>query len=168
MAPTANSIADLVIDPALQQAWLAAVPGAELVGIAGAGASTQGCVVVVSATPVDDAALAAAAPGLAAVLGVRAVEVVVATGARLADLVRDWTYQAAQGSGRGVHVRVSTGDADGGTGSGPVRVLARALDSSARELAFRLASPQEPALPALRALLGGREVTVEDEESLLQ
>jgi hypothetical protein len=163
MAPTVNSIAGLVVDPALQRTWQECVPGAELIGIAGATASTQGSVVVVSVTPVDDAALAAATRRLAEVLGVRAVEVVVASGSTLVDLVRDWTYQAGQGSGRGVHVKVRTDDGDG---SGPVRVLVKAIDSSARELAFRLASPQEPALPALRALLGGREVTVEDEESL--
>lgn len=166
MAPTVNSIAGLVVDPVLQEAWQERVPGAELIGIAGATASAQGSVVVVSATPVDGAALTAATRRLAEVLGVRAVEVVVAGGSTLADLVRDWTYQAGQGSGRGVHVRVRTdgGDEDG-DGSGPVRVLVRAIDSSARELALRLASPQEPALPALRALLGGRQVTVEDEES---
>jgi hypothetical protein len=168
MASTANSIAGLVVDPELQHAWQAAVPGGKVVGIAGASASSLGTVVAVSATPVDDAAVAVAAPGLAEALGVRAVQVVVTTGSTLAELVRDWTYQAAQGSGRGVHVRVLTEEAEEaeeGTRAGAVRVLVRSIDSSARELAFRLASPQEPALPALRALLSGREVTVADEES---
>jgi hypothetical protein len=171
MAPTVNSPAGLTVDPALQQAWLTCVPDGELVGIAGATASTQGAVVVVSATPVGDTALAAATRRLAEVLGVRSVELVVASGSTLAGLVRDWAYQAGQGSGRGVHVKVRSDDDDGdggGEGSGPIRVLVRAIDSSARELALRLASPVEPALPALRALLGGREVTVEDEESLPQ
>jgi hypothetical protein len=162
MAPTADPIAGLVVDPALQRIWQAAIPDGEIVGIAGASASTLGTVVVACSAPVDDAAVEAATPGLAEVLGVRAVEVVVATGSTLAELVRDWTYQAAQGSGRGVRVRVLTDESDE---AGAVRVLVRAIDSSARELAFRLASPQEPALPALRALLNGREVTVEDEES---
>jgi hypothetical protein len=161
MGSTAHSIAGLVIDPALLVAWRAAVPGSTVTGIAGAAAATQGAVVVVGSTPVDDSAVAAAAPGLAAVLGVRAVEVVVVTGSTLPELVRDWSYQAGQGSGRGVHVKVLTDD-----DSGPVRVLVRAIDSSARELMLRLSSPQEPALPALTALLDGRRVTVEDEESL--
>lgn len=167
MAPTVNSIAGLTVDPTLQQAWLECVPDGDLVGIAGATASTQGSVVVVSATPVDDGAIAATTRRLAEVLGVRSVELVVASGSTLADLVRDWAYQAGQGSGRGVHVKVRSDDGrDVGEESGPIRVLVRAIDSSARELALRLASPVEPALPALRALLGGREVTVEDEESL--
>jgi hypothetical protein len=76
--------------------------------------------------------------------------------AGLEDLLRQWVNQAAQGSGRGVRVRVA--------GDTPVRVLVEAIDSSARELALRLASPWEPALPALRALLA-RPVTVEDAES---
>jgi hypothetical protein len=108
---------------------------------------------------VDDTTIAAATPGLADALGVRSVEIIVITTTTLPELVRDWIYQAGQGSGRGVHVTVRTG-------STTVRVLVRARDSSARELAFRLASLQEPALPALRALLGGREVSVEDEEAL--
>ena len=166
MTSTATSLAGLVVDPQLQRAWQAAVPGGKIVGIAGASASSLGTVVAVSATPVDDAAVAAATPGLAEALGVRAVEVVVTTGSTLTELVRDWTYQAAQGSGRGVHVRVLAEETGEGDQAGAVHVLVRAIDSSARELAFRLASPQEPALPALRALLGGREVTVEDEESL--
>jgi hypothetical protein len=163
----ANSIAgqavDPVRDPALHRAWSAAVAGAPVTGIAGAAAGSHGSVVVVSPAPVDDAAVADAAPELAAALGVRSVEVVVVSSTTLPDLIRDWIHQAAQGSGRGVHLTVRAGG-DGDTA--PVRVLVRAIDSSARELAFRLASPQEPALAALRALLGGREISVEDEESL--
>lgn len=173
MAPTANTIPGLVTDPSLHQAWRDAVPGTRLAAIAGAVAGGRGSVIVASPTPVDGAAPMAAAPGLAAALGVRSVEVVVVTAAELSQLVRDWAYQAGQGSGRGVHVTVRVGG-DGANGSGgpdggrpdPVRVLVRAIDSSARELALRLASPTEPALAALRALLGGREVTVEDEEDL--
>ena len=161
MAATAEPITGLVTDPELLAAWRTAIPDGQVLGIAGATAPGLGAVVVVPLTPVDDAAVAAAVARLAEVLGVRVVELVVATGSTLAELVRDWTYQAAQGSGRGVHVKVS-----GDPQAGPVRVLVRAIDSSARELMFRLASPTEPALPALRALLGGREVTVEDEESL--
>lgn len=167
MTPTAGVVAGLVVDPGLAAAWRRAVPGGELLGIAGATASTLGSVVVVTPGPIDDAQLAAATGELAQALGVRAVELVLASGSTLAELVRDWTYQAAQGSGRGVHVRVhADGDPAGDPAGVPVRVLVRAIDSSARELAFRLGSPQEPALPALRALLGGREVTVEDEETL--
>ena len=195
MAAVADSTAGLVVDPALHQAWSAAAPEAVVTGIAAAVAGSHGSVVVVSPTAVDDAAIAAATPGLTAALGVRSVEIVVVSGGTLSDIVRDWTYQAGQGSGRGVRVRVrtdeqpmpddgpgasvgegTTAEAEAGAEAGaeatvsgsaaPVRVLVRAIDSSARELAFRLGSPQEPALPALRALLGGREVSVEDEESL--
>lgn len=173
MEQTAHPLDGLVTDPSLHKAWQVAAPGSQLLGIAGATAAGQGAVVVVSATPVDDAIRQAAVPGLAAVLGVRSVEVVVAPGSSLSELVRDWTYQAGQGSGRGVHVKVVTPEGQGDTAgpdtagpdtTGPIRVLVRAIDSSARELALRLASPHDPALPALRALLGGRAVTVEDAE----
>jgi hypothetical protein len=69
--------------------------------------------------------------------------------------------QAAQGAGRGVRVRLAGGEPRPGE---PVRVLVEAIDSSARELALRLASPYEPALPALEALLA-TSVTVEDAET---
>jgi hypothetical protein len=200
MAAARDPITGLVVDPALRRAWSGATSN-PVSGIAGAVAGSRGSVVVASPAPVDDAAIAAATPGLAGTLGARSVEVVVVTTTALPELLRDWIYQAVQGSGRGVRVTVRTGtttapaagvDTGEGTGASqvggtdggstdrspgpdgygdvvpagvPVRVLVRAIDSSARELVFRLASPQEPALPALRALLGGREVSVEDEES---
>jgi hypothetical protein len=169
MAPSADRPAGLLVDHALRSAWRSA-GGGEVLGIAGAIAGDLGAVVIVTGGPVADRVVAAATPELGAVLGVRAVEVVLASGRSLAELVRDWVYQAAQGSGRGVQVRTLVGsdqaDSDD-DGTGPIRVLVRAVDSSARELALRLASQQEPALPALRTLLGGRDVTVSDQESLV-
>lgn len=194
MSATAGSSTGLVVDPTLQRAWSGAVAGT-VNGIAGAVAGSHGSVVVVSPAPVDDTTIATLAPNLASALGVRSVDVIVVTTTTLPELIRNWIYQAGQGSGRGVRVTVRAGNitapstkpgtgkdgrarqaAGANVGPGPsgnavaaklpVRVLVRAIDSSARELASRLASPQEPALPALRALLGGREVSVEDEETL--
>ncbi len=162
---SANAIEGLVVDPVLLAAWRAA-GGGEVRGIAGAVTGDLGAVVVAAEEPAAEAVLETAVERLAAALGVRAVEVLPVGGSGLAELVRDWTYQAGQGSGRGVRVTIRTADAGTSSGNSPVRVLVRAIDSSARELAFRLASPQEPSLPALRALLGGREVSVQDEESL--
>lgn len=164
MGQAASEVAGLVIDPVLSTAWEAVVPATRLLGLAGATAGSHGTVVAVSDTAPDDATLAAVTPRLAAALGVRSLELVTVPGGSLADLVREWVYQAAQGSGRGVHLKVAI-EPGGSEAPGAVRVLVRAIDSSARELASRLASPQEPALPALRAVLGGRPVTVEDEES---
>jgi hypothetical protein len=77
----------------------------------------------------------------------------------LSKLIRQWINQAAQGAGRGVHL-----DVDIPPGMAPIQVAVRAIDSSARELAMRLASPNEPALAALESLLGGRPVIVLDAE----
>ncbi|MBI1758728.1 MAG: hypothetical protein HYR62_05830 [Actinobacteria bacterium] len=150
---------ELVLDPRLLPAWRAALgPGTALPrGLAGAAAGDRAAVVVVTTEPPGERALAAAAAGFSAALGVAAVEVCVASGASLAGLIREWVHQAAQGSGRGVRVRVRA-EATG------VQVLVDAIDSSARELVLRLASPHEPALPALRALLGGVRVAVQDAE----
>jgi hypothetical protein len=132
-------------------------------GLAAAEAGGRGACAVVTDRPLAEAEIAAVAGAAAAVLGVP-VEVAALHAPSAdpdpADLLRQWVNQAAQGSGRGVRVRLAApGDGPGA----PVRVLVEAIDSSARELAQRLASPWEPALPALRALLG-TDVTVEDAE----
>ena len=151
----------LVVAPELAAAVSAAWPGeGPLVrGLAAAEAGGRGACVVVTARPLSEGEIAAVAGAAGSVLGVPAE--VAALHAPTADpepaeLLRQWVNQAAQGSGRGVRVRLAPGE--------PLRVLVEAIDSSARELAQRLASPWEPALPALRALLG-TEVTVEDAET---
>ena len=102
---------------------------------------------------------------LAGALGVTEVEVVVLrlptpasddlTPEAAVSLLRQWVHQAAGGAGRGVALRVA------GLPDGPLTLTVTSWDSSARELCLRLASPLEPALPALRALLG-TEITVID------
>lgn len=151
----------LVVAPELAAQVSAAWPGeGPLVrGLAAAEAGGRGACAVVTDRPLAEAEIAAVAGAAAAVLGVP-VEVAALHAPSAdpdpADLLRQWVNQAAQGSGRGVRVRLAGGE--------PLRVLVEAIDSSARELAQRLASPWEPALPALRALLG-TEVTVEDAET---
>ena len=151
----------LVVQPEPAAAVSAAWPGAgPLVrGLAAAETGGRGACVVVTDRPLSEAEIAAVAGATGALLGVPTeVAALHAPSAdpEPADLLRQWVNQAAQGSGRGVRVRVADGS--------PVRVLVEAIDSSARELAQRLASPWEPALPALRTLLG-TEVTVEDAET---
>lgn len=164
----------LVVDPALRPAWDRTAPaGARLLGLAAAVTAGRRAAVVVADRPLTEAEGAELAAGMAAdadgaeaglrvelaVLAVPGLTAGPADLEHLADLVRQWVNQAAQGSGRGVSVQV-----DAAPGDGPVRVLVRSIDSSARELAFRLASTYEPALPALRELLG-RPVTVHDVET---
>jgi hypothetical protein len=158
---------DPVLAAAVSAAFLnrAGVATAPVVrGLAAAAAGGRGACVVVADRPLSDGEAAAVATATASVLGVGGpVEVARLHGSGatpLADLVRQWVNQAAQGAGRGVRVRLAGDPAPGE----PVRVLVEAIDSSARELAMRLASPHEPALPALRALLA-TEVTVADAES---
>lgn len=178
---------DLVIDPRLLAAWESSAAGeVPVTGLAAAVSGDRAAVVAVAPGSLDDRVLESAAAALAEALGVRRAEVIAVPGSNLAELVREWTYQAAAGSGRGVHVRVLTDEESGSatparqpSGLTPdpadpgaqdlvppapagVRVLVSAIDSSARELALRLASPQEPALNALRAVLGGRSVTVQE------
>ena len=153
----------LAVAPELAAAVSGAWPGpdsaAPLVrGLAAAQAGGRGACVVVTDRALSEAEIAAVAGAAGSVLGVPTeVAALHAPSAdpEPADLLRQWVNQAAQGSGRGVRVRVAGGE--------PLRVLVEAVDSSARELAQRLASPWEPALPALRSLLGA-EVSVEDAE----
>jgi hypothetical protein len=145
------------LQPELLAAWRTAVPALAVTGLAGARRSGRAAVVAVldaRQPPPSAADLTAAGAALAAVLAVPSVELVTVAGADLAAVVRQWVHQAAQGSGRGVAVAVREHRAG-------VGVVVTAVDSSARELAMRLASAHEPALPALSALLG-RPVTVDD------
>ena len=151
--------------PAVSAAWPGSPETGPLVrGLAAAEAGGRGACVVVTDRTLSEAEVAAVAAAAGSVLGAEPVEVAAlhapSADPEPADLLRQWVNQAAQGSGRGVRVRV----ASTGAGGGPVRVLVESVDSSARELALRLASPWEPALPALRTLLAA-EVTVEDAET---
>jgi len=156
----------LVVAPELAAAVSAGWPaeGPLVRGLAAAAAGGRGACVVVTDRPLSEAEVAAVAGAAGTVLGVGPVEVAALHAPSAdpdpGDLLRQWVNQAAQGSGRGVQVRLAE-PADAGA---PLRVLVEAIDSSARELAQRLASPWEPALPALRSLLDA-EVTVEDAET---
>ena len=149
---------ELVVQEELRPAWdQVGLPGEGLRGLAGAAAAGRGAAVVVTGRALSDPERTALAGELAGLLGVGQVELAGLDATDLPALLRQWVNQAAQGSGRGVQVRV---EEDGFA----LRVLVQAIDSSARELAMRLASHYEPALPALRALLG-RPITVEDAET---
>ena len=146
---------ELSVDPALLPVWDAGGPaGVALRGLAVATAAGRVAAIVVTGRPLDDAELARLARGLAGALGTRAVELVALDAAEPAALLRQWVNQAAQGSGRGVRVESAV----------PGTILVSAIDSSARELASRLASPTEPALAALRALLAEPDLVVADAE----
>ena len=158
-----EEIADdgLVIDPLLLGAWEALrLRDVELLGLAGElnEDATRACVVVVTDRPLADAAGRYLQGQLDEVLDATTELVRLDHPHQsLTKLIRQWIDQAASGAGRGVQleVEVPAGDA-------PIQVGVRARDSSARELAMRLASPHEPALPALESLLGGRPVIVLD------
>jgi hypothetical protein len=153
------------VDPALREAWNQVAPTTGLLGLAGAVSSGRSAAVVVTSGTLLESETTALATALGRALGTdAAAELVALEGAggdpleNLRSWARQWVNQAAQGSGRGVSTRVEDPPAQG-----PVVIRVRAIDSSARELAHRLASPHEPALPALRALLG-RQVEVVDDE----
>jgi len=157
-------IGRLTIDHRLLPAWRAVFPdGPEPRGLAGRTVAGRAAVVVALPRDPGGEDLERVRGGLAVALGVPSVELALVPVDSLPSLMRAWLYQAAQGSGRGVRMHL---EIDGDDGPGPaLRVLIRAVDSSARELAFRLASPHEPALGALRALLGGVPVEVLDAET---
>lgn len=158
---------DLVVDPRLAPAWSRlARTDVALRGFAGAVAAGRAACTVVTDRALTGDEVAALQRAVAEVLGVATVEVAALHAVAAEDLVRQWVNQAAQGSGRGVRVRVIGTPPEPAGSKGSLRVLVEAVDSSARELALRLASPLEPALPALRALLGGIDITVEDAEHL--
>jgi hypothetical protein len=140
----------LTLDPDVGAAW--AVTGG------------RGAAIVLDGSP-DSASADDRTVDLAGALGVAEVEVVVLrlptpapddlTPEAALALLRQWVHQAAGGAGRGVALTVA------GLPDGPLTLTVTSWDSSARELCLRLASPLEPALPALRSLLG-TELTVID------
>jgi hypothetical protein len=153
----------LVIDPLLLQAWEAMrLKDVQLLGLAGeiSEDSLRAAVVVVTDRPLTDAAGKYLQGQLDDVLETPTELVALSDAeADLRKLLRQWIDQAAQGAGRGVQLDVQIPP-----GLDPIQVAVRAIDSSARELAMRLASPNEPALAALESLLGGRPVIVLDVE----
>jgi hypothetical protein len=153
----------LVIDPLLLSAWeTLRLRDVRLLGLAGeiSEDSTRAAVVVVTDRPLAEAAGRYFQGQLDDVLETT-TELVALDDAigDLSKLIRQWINQAAQGAGRGVQL-----DIDVPPGTAPIQVSVRAVDSSARELSMRLASPNEPALAALESLLGGRPVIVLDAE----
>lgn len=151
----------LVIDPALLSAWEALrLKDVQLLGLAGEinEDSTRAAVVLVTDHPLAEAAGRYLQGQLDDVLETP-TELVSLNDAQgdLPKLLRQWINQAAQGAGRGVQLTIMVPE-----GAEPIEVSVHALDSSARELAMRLASPNEPALAALETLLGGRPVLVMD------
>jgi hypothetical protein len=153
--------------------WDAVAPGAvRLLGLAAAVRGERAAAVLVTDRALPDGALGTLDAALAGTLGAP-VETAALDGPAddLPRLLRQWVNQAAQGTGRGIRVEVSAATAGGGAsraaggGERGLRIGVRSVDSSARELAMRLASPWEPALPALVALLGGVPVLVEDAEA---
>jgi hypothetical protein len=151
----------LVIDPLLFSAWESLrLKDVRLLGLAGEinEDSTRAAVVLVTDRPLADAAGRYLQGQLEDVLETPAELVALNddTG-DLPRLLRQWINQAAQGTGRGVELKINVPQ-----GADPIQVTVHAIDSSARELALRLASPNEPALAALESLLGGRPVLVLD------
>jgi hypothetical protein len=151
----------LVIDPLLLAAWEGMrLRDIQLLGLAAelSEDSNRAAAVVVTDRPLADAAAGYLAVSIGDVLEAP-TELITLDDAdgNLARLLRQWINQAAQGTGRGVHLSV-----DIPPQPRPIQVNVRAVDSSARELAMRLASPNEPALAALETLLGGRPVIVLD------
>jgi len=155
----------LVIDPLLLSAWeTLRLRDVRLLGLAGeiSEDSTRAAVVVVTDRPLADAAGRYFQGQLDDVLETTTELVALNdSGGDLTKLIRQWVDQAAQGAGRGVQL-----DLQIPPGSAPIQVGVRAIDSSARELSLRLASPNEPALAALESLLGGRPVIVLDVDEI--
>jgi|tagenome__1003787_1003787.scaffolds.fasta_scaffold20433701_1 hypothetical protein len=149
----------LVIDPLLLSAWeTLRLRDVRLLGLAGelSEDSTRAAVVLVTDRPLADAAGRYFQGQLDDVLETSTELVALSDAAgNLPKLIRQWVNQAAQGAGRGVQLEVEVPP-----GTAPIKVVIRAIDSSARELSMRLASPNEPALAALESLLGGRPVVV--------
>ena len=155
----------LVIDPVLLTAWeTLRLKDVQLLGLAGeiSEDSSRAAVVLVTDRPLADAAGRYLQGQLDDVLETPTELVALNdSGGDLPRLLKQWINQAAQGTGRGVELEIDVPD-----DAEPIRVSVRAIDSSARELTMRLASPNEPALAALETLLGGRPVLVQDADEL--
>lgn len=149
-------------DPVLAQVWAELRDDGDLLLGIGAGSDGEtGCVVAVTADPVDpdDGGLAPVAARLAAELGLDRVRLIAAQGPGLRTVLRDWLFQAAEGSGRGVRITPAAPE------PGVLELQVSAWDSSAREVELRLAGLGGPAAPeaqALAAVLGAREVRVRE------
>lgn len=133
------------LDPGLAAACARA--GLSRAGLLGASAAVDepaACVVVITDRPAghgpdSDVVTAAVRAAVERRLELSDVELIIASGGTLRAVVRDWLYQAAQGSGRGVSVRLEERRV---TGARPALfVLVDSEDSSAREVAMRLAGP---------------------------
>jgi hypothetical protein len=158
---------DPFLDPDLAEACARA--GLARDGLSAAHAASDGtaaCVVVITDRPPgrgpdSDAVTAAVRTAVARRLGPADVDLIIASGGTQRALVRDWLYQAAQGSGRGVSVRLEEHPVPGAR---PVlTVLVDSADSSAREVALRLAGPLgRLAREALAGALGFSAVDVRD------
>jgi hypothetical protein len=155
----------LVIDPVLLTAWeTLRLKDVQLLGLAGeiSEDSTRASVVLVTDRPLAEAAGRYLQGQLDEVLETPTELVALNdAGGDLPRLLKQWINLAAQGAGRGVQLAISVPD-----DAEPIQVSVSAIDSSARELTMRLASPNEPALAALETLLGGRPVQVLDVEYL--
>lgn len=150
-------------DPVLAQVWAELRPehADALLGIGAGSDGETGCVLLVTADPVDpdDAGLAPVAERLALELGLDRVRVITAEGPGLRTVLRDWLFQAAEGSGRGVRIVPVAPE------PGVLELQVSAWDSSAREVELRLAGLGGPAAPealALAAVVGAREVRVRE------
>lgn len=156
-------------DPVLARVWAelrddtSGATGDAVLGIGAGSDGETGCVVVVTADPVDPdgAGLAELAGRLAAELGLDRVRVITTEGPGLRTVLRDWLFQAAEGSGRGVRITPVAPE------PGVLELQVSSWDSSAREVELRLAGLGGPAAPeaqALAAVLGAREVRVREVE----
>ena len=155
----------LTLSPPLLPIWQAWVGGQstppELHGLASAlaGESTAATVIVASSPMLDPDLSQDLREAFRVALGASRLELIAVPHEPLETLLKEWIYQAAQGTGRGIIVRFAEGP------DGEIDIQLRAIDSSARELAWRLASPHEADFAALRELLGERRSAVRDVET---
>jgi hypothetical protein len=158
---------DRPLDPGLAEACVqAGLPREGLSAVRAAVGGSAACVVVITDRPPgqgpdSDAVTAAVRTAVARRLGLADLELIIASGGTLRALVRDWLYQAAQGSGRGVSLRLEEHPVPGARPA--LTVLVDSPDSSAREAALRLAGPLGLlACEALAAALDFSAVEVQD------
>ena len=157
---TGEPVVHLRIDRVLAAVWVEAGLGDHLLGLAAASDGEAGAAVAVTADPIDPDLpdVITAAGRMAAELGLDRLRLLTTRGPGLGSTVRDWLYQAAQGSGRGVSIELAEVDA-----GARLEVRVSSWDSSARELLLRLGSGGGSAAPEVAALarvLGYRSVLV--------